>query len=48
MNQRFVTLLRAKFLDGLQAKTGWGRVEIEALFTQCVADAALECLDGGG
>ena len=47
MNQRFVKLLKEKFLQGLKAKTGWGKNEVEALFTQCLADAALECLDGG-
>lgn len=45
MNQKFIRLLKEKFLQGIQAKTGWGKNEVEALFTQCLADAALECLD---
>jgi hypothetical protein len=45
MNQRFVQLLREKFLQGLKTKTGWGRNEVELLLEQCLADAAVECLD---
>jgi hypothetical protein len=45
MNQRFVQLLREKFLQGLKSKTGWGKNEVELLFEQCLADATVECLD---
>lgn len=38
----FVRLLREKFTAGLQAKTGWGRSEVQRLFDGCVADAAVE------
>jgi len=45
MNQKFVQLLKEKFLQGLKAKTGWGRNEVELLFEQCLAEASVECLD---
>jgi len=45
MHQRFVVLLKEKFFHGLKAKTGWGKNEVEALFTQCLADTALQLMD---
>ena len=45
MNQKFVQLLRKKFLQGLKTKTGWGKNEVASLFEQCLAEAAVECLD---
>lgn len=45
MNKKFIRLLKEKFYVGLQAKTGWGRNDVMALFEQCLAEAAIECLD---
>lgn len=45
MNKKFVQILREKFLQGLQAKTGWGKNDVQALFERCLAEAAVECLD---
>lgn len=45
MNQKFVQLLKEKFLQGLKVKTGWGKNEVESLFERCLAEAAVECLD---
>jgi hypothetical protein len=45
MNQKFIKLLKEKFLGQLRTKTGWGKNEVEALFEKCVAEAAVECLD---
>ena len=47
MNQKFVELLKSKFLEGLEAKTGWGKNEVKSLFERCLAEAAVQCLDGG-
>jgi hypothetical protein len=45
MNQRFVQILREKFEQGLQAKTGWGRNEVLSLFESCLTNAALQLYD---
>lgn len=45
MNQKFIQLLKEKFFQGLKTKTGWGRNEVTSLFEQCIAEAAVECLD---
>jgi hypothetical protein len=46
MNKKLLALIKEKFTAGLQAKTGWGRNEILDLYQRCVAEAALEVLDG--
>ena len=45
MNKEFLKLLREKFVEGLQTKTGWGKNDVENLFDRCCAEAAIECLD---
>ena len=45
MNQKFIQLLKEKFFEGLKTKTGWGRNEVTSLLEQCLAEAAVECLD---
>lgn len=45
MNKRFVELFKAKFLEGLKAKTSWGRNEVIDLFLRSLADSAVEVLD---
>jgi hypothetical protein len=45
MNQRFVQILREKFEQGLQAKTGWGKNEVLSLFERCLTDAMSQLYD---
>lgn len=45
MNKKLVVLIRSIFLKKLQSKTGRGRLEIEKLFEEAVAEASLEVLD---
>ena len=45
MNRKLIELIKTKFKERLQAKTGWGRTELLAEFDAAVADALLEMLD---
>lgn len=45
MNKKLLDLIRSKFEARLQAKTGWGRNEILALYNDCVGEALAEILD---
>jgi hypothetical protein len=45
MNQKFIKLLKEKFLTELAKKTGWGKNDVANLFEKCIAEAAVECLD---
>ncbi len=44
MTQKFIRILREKFTEALQEKTGWGRNDVLALFERCMTDAAAECI----
>ena len=44
-NATFLSKHRAKFIAGLERKTGWGKNEVAQLFDQTAAEAAAECLD---
>ena len=46
-NATFLSKHRAKFIAGLERKTGWGKNEVAQLFDQTAAEAAAECLDEG-
>jgi hypothetical protein len=45
MNKELIEAIKAKFEKGLQAKTGWGRVEVMNLFNDSVNQSVLEMLD---
>jgi hypothetical protein len=45
MNKKLIDLIKQKFKEGLQTKTGWGRNDVWALFETCVSEAAVEVLD---
>lgn len=45
MNKKLLDRIKAKFEERLQAKTGWGRNEIMALYNECVTDALLEMME---
>lgn len=45
MNRKLIELIKTKFKERLQAKTGWGRNDVIAEFEAAVADALLEMLD---
>lgn len=47
MNKRLVELIRKKFAERMQAKTGWGRVEVMQEFELALGDALIELLDSG-
>lgn len=45
MNKKLLARIRTLFVERLATKTGWGRVELLALYDSCVSDAILEFLD---
>lgn len=45
MNKKLIELIREKFKARLQAKTGWGRVDVMSEYDQAVTEAMLELLD---
>lgn len=45
MNRKLIELIKTKFKERLQAKTGWGRNDVIAEFDAAVNDALLEMLD---
>lgn len=45
MNKELIALIRAKFHEKLQARTGWGKNDVMAAYDQVVAEATLELLD---
>lgn len=46
MNKKLLARIEELFTQKLQAKTGWGRNEIIALYKEAVSEAVLEMLDG--
>jgi len=47
MNKKLIEAVRRHFTQRLQAKTGWGRVELLQEFEAAVNDALLELLEDG-
>lgn len=47
MNKKLLEKIRTKFVEKLQGKTGYGRVELLAIYDSCVNEAILELLDEG-
>lgn len=45
MNKKLLDRIKSKFEERLQAKTGWGRNEIIALYNECVTEALLEMME---
>ncbi len=45
MNKKLLKRIKELFVQKLNAKTGWGRVEILALYDEAVNEAVLEMLD---
>lgn len=45
MNQKLLDLIRKKFMDRLQAKTGWGRIDVLVEYDRAVSEAVIELLD---
>lgn len=45
MTKKLIRRVEELFVAKLQAKTGWGRNEVLALFKDAVAEAAMELLD---
>ena len=45
MNKKLVDLIRKKFIERLQAKTNWGRVELLQEHERAINDAVMELLD---
>lgn len=42
MDKKLIDLIREKFKERLQAKTGWGRLDILSEYDRAVTDALLE------
>lgn len=45
MNQKLLDLIRKKFHERLQAKTGWGRIDVLVEYDRAVSEALAELLD---
>lgn len=44
MNKQLLQDIRRRFLEKLQAKTGWGRNEVLAAYDEAVTESILEIL----
>lgn len=45
MIKKFATLFEAKFMERLQAKTGWGRNDVMIEFRAALNEALMELLE---
>ncbi len=45
MNKKLLQLIEEKFQERLQAKTGWGRIDVMSEYKSAVNDALAELLD---
>ena len=45
MNKELIDLIRIKFHEKLQLRTGWGRNDVMVAYDQAVSEATLEMLD---
>ena len=45
MNRKLINMIKSKFAERMQAKTGWGRNEVIEALNAAISDALLELLE---